>query len=440
MIAPMKMSAALTHATAPEFKRVDEFVTSLGSAGIELDAADQRKLRDLCTDIGELRLRDLAGNGAKVGWAGYLFSWFEAIIAARSTDAAARDQRRRLRVHTDTPSFAAFAPDLADFDRLSIFYGNRYRFSLLLNYVFGALAVFVSLIPVVVGEIYGSPHAPLWVNVTFGLVEFGLVATICITYLRGRTPEYHGGVGWAWPRVWRRWWPWAHSGERWHERWLEYRVLAERFRYLEILYPVVEDVGATWRTANGGRKASDWVDRYFEWRITAVKPDEPEFDGYLARLSAVMSAQMDYHRRSAAKRELVYERLHLSAYVLFGATLVAVAIHIGVYLAAGLSRHGEPWPYWALLLFVTGAAPALGAAIHGFLSSGEYAKLVQISTEMVKRIGEIDVAIKSVAPQEVHSREDLAVIRKSVEAFFLLVVDEASGWKAMFRDKNVPLG
>jgi hypothetical protein len=442
MIAPMKKAGAPLHTAAPELTRLEEFSEHLDKVGVELDAADRGKLRDLRVDTAGLCRRDLAGEGDRVGLPGYVFSCFESAVAARSIGAAWRDLRRRLRPGTDAPSFVAFAPDLAVFDRLSILFGNRYHCSLLVNYGFGALAVLVSLVPVVVAGMRSSGHAPTRLSMTAGVIEILLVVTISIIYFCGRTPEEHRGVHWAWLRVWDRVWPWAHSGQRWHQRWLEYRVLAERFRYLEILYPVVDDVSETWRAARGGRPSTDWVDRYFEWRIAAVKPDKPVFDDYLARLATVIKAQLDYHTRNAVRLKLIYERLHLTAGLLFGVTLVAIFIHVCVYLWAQFGIFGaapEPSRGWVLLLLVTGGAPALAGAIHGFLNSSEYAKIVELSSETAKRIGEIDVAIKRAALSEARNRDDLAPIRKSVEAFFVLVSDEASGWKAMLRDKNVPL-
>jgi len=81
-----------------------------------------------------------------------------------------------------------------------------------------------------------------------------------------------------------------------------------------------------------------------------------------------------------------------------------------------------------------GLATAVTAAIHGILRTTELARITDTSLTVEQRIrdlrGRLD-AVPTEAPVET-----LAPI---VEQFCRLVTQEASGWNAMLRDKDIPL-
>jgi hypothetical protein len=102
---------------------------------------------------------------------------------------------------------------------------------------------------------------------------------------------------------------------RWHERWLEYRGLAERFRYAELLYPLEAEVvkslaerdphncheSADGRSATSSESVSQWpVPRTRDGRAQR----------YVARLRQIMHEQKTYHEGNAAECETITRRLH----------------------------------------------------------------------------------------------------------------------------------
>ena len=94
----------------------------------------------------------------------------------------------------------------------------------------------------------------------------------------------------------------------------------------------------------------------------------------------------------------------------------------------------------SLVLFGAVLAPVLAAAIHGVLATTEYTKVAESSRETADRITSLIAAITAFPPSEERAGPAaLKPIRDAVTAFADAAINEASGWRAMLRDKNVPL-
>ena len=125
--------------------------------------------------------------------------------------------------------YDAFSHEFKIFDELSNYYGNQYRGSFIFIYLMGALAVLTALVPVGFAFEHNFGHDAHYYEFLFTGIELFVILIILIVNRVGTTPhERHMGnsfLGFKFNR-------------RWHQRWIEYRILAERFRYMEILYRV----------------------------------------------------------------------------------------------------------------------------------------------------------------------------------------------------------
>jgi hypothetical protein len=74
------------------------------------------------------------------------------------------------------------------------------------------------------------------------------------------------------------------------------------------------------------------------------------------------------------------------------------------------------------------------AAIHGILRTTELARIADTSLAVEQRIRMLQEQLAARRPEA--PLEDLAPI---VERFCRLVTEEASGWNATLRDKDIPL-
>ena len=92
------------------------------------------------------------------------------------------------------------------------------------------------------------------------------------------------------------------------------------------------------------------------------------------------------------------------------------------------------------MLFGAIFAPVLAAAIHGVLATAEYTKVAESSKEAADRLASLFPGImKFPAGDEQADPSTLLPIQEAITAFTHAAVNEASGWRAIFRDKNIPL-
>jgi hypothetical protein len=312
--------------------------------------------------------------------------------------------------YSESVLYDAFATEMNYFDSLSNYYGNQYRGSFVVNYILGALAVLLALVPMGfsfekvfeenVAEVYLA-----WCT----WIELFLILVILLIHKVGTTPSYkhahkqHSFLG-------------LRINRRWHEKWIEYRILAERFRYMEILYPIGLDplkMGAAQKSELG-----EWYNAYYAALLDSRATEKTQdLNQYKNRLKEVMKGQKNYHQNNAEGAELIHHRLHTMATWLFYGTLAACACHF-------------VW-HTHILTLIAGFFPALAAAMHGIIASGEYSKNSQISERMHKEIESQLLKLDAANSKE--------LLTEVAMEFHNLVIGEALSWKAMFMDKNVPL-
>jgi hypothetical protein len=80
---------------------------------------------------------------------------------------------------------------------------------------------------------------------------------------------------------------------------------------------------------------------------------------------------------------------------------------------------------------LSGALPAIGAAMHGILASGEFSKSADVSERMYTQISRQITQLEAAA--------EFLTVRPIAKDFHNIVMNEVLGWRVMFQDKNVPL-
>jgi hypothetical protein len=238
-------------------------------------------------------------------------------------------------------------------DHLATYYARRYRSAFTWTYVLAPVAVLAAL-----WDYFEEPHH-LGPSVWAG-VEVAALVSIVGLYAYGK----------------RR---------LWHERWLDYRSLAERLRHLTFLWPMDRAAPARLGPAHhaGGDPRATWV----EWCVHAVLREAGLFqatmDAAYRNACRVLlekevcdeeRGQVRYHRDTAARMRSVHHGLHRFATILFATAFLLSLAHFVPPLAG--SGHKEAFTMLAAVL------PALGAAIHGFLSQGDFQNLARRSEGM----------------------------------------------------------
>jgi hypothetical protein len=302
-----------------------------------------------------------------------------------------------------------YLPHYAWANQLSVYYANHFRSSFAWIYLLGALAVLLALI----GKTAHVSHA---LELVFISAE---VIVICI--IIGLT--------------------WYGRRRRWHERWIDYRTLAERLRLVRfnsLLGGVWHNVNVPSHLATYGNPAATWM----HWHARAVEraaglPQVVVSPAYLSAcrelvLYALIGEQGTYHKRNADRLGSVDHRLHRLGEMLFLATLIACVIHLAVASFSGwFGEAAEKWDRW--LIFFAAFLPALGAAMAAIRSQGEFHRVVQRSRAMRE---ELDQLRQAVAELPIRANElDSQLLQQAVEQATRLMYNEVLDWRIVFQDR-----
>jgi hypothetical protein len=284
----------------------------------------------------------------------------------------------------------------ASVDELANRYAFRYRASFILNYSLAALAVALSL----AGYALSIPEES-WSAFVIGELVV-IAAIIAITFLGNR--------------------------RRWHEKWINTRLLAERLRQMEFLAPfglTPPDVPAP--PHHGDGTLDEWCIRHLnavvrEAGMRSARLDPATRAAHARALASLLEEQAAYHHSKAARSEALVKRLEHIGYGLFGVTFVACAAH--------LLLHG---PEARLLTFVAAVFPAIGAALAGILNQGEYLRIAMRSRGMEARLHEL--ARQATRPQAAlpGSLEELASQAGQT------MTAELMEWRVLFLNRRLAL-
>jgi hypothetical protein len=171
---------------------------------------------------------------------------------------------------------------------------------------------------------------------------------------------------------------------RFHEKWLDYRLLAERVRHLGFLWPLGRSSPVirvpTHAVLTDPRPA--WVNWWYralarEAGLAPVRLDGETVHALTQQISAdLVGAQLAYNRASHTVAHHAERRLHMMPWIPLLMALAAAVAHVLEHLRV---LHLEP----GVVLALTGIGilgPAFGAALHGFASQAGYQE-VGIRTE-----------------------------------------------------------
>jgi hypothetical protein len=230
-------------------------------------------------------------------------------------------------------------------NHLSILYAIRYRSAFFWIYCLA----FIAVASAVIGHVAeGAAAVPRLAEATraLPLAEVASLGLILFLFLRGRFGKFH-------------------------EKWVDYRSLAERIRHLGFLMPLGTTSPAIRVPvpAQHADPSSTWLN----WLFRAIVRQAGLFmatvdPAYLTHCRAllqehILRGQAFYHERLGRRLRRLHRTLHVVTIVLFGLAMLVALVHV---------LPGR-WHCCRSLLFASAVLlPTLGAAIHGFLSQGDF--------------------------------------------------------------------
>ncbi len=281
-------------------------------------------------------------------------------------------------------------------DALANHYGGLYRSSFVWTYFLGAWAVFFAFFGAIT-------HHHAWF-VTELLVLFIIGA---ITLLGRRNC--------------------------WHERWMDFRLLAESLRQVQFLAPLGR-IATSFKVPahlQPSDPANSWVYWYFrsllrECGLFHSKFDEHHLSLCRTALSSLVSHQIGYHNDNHSKLHRVHRRLHLAGQTSFILAFVACFAHLIV---------PEKWDGFSIILSIfTIVLPAFSGAFAAVSHQGDFESLSTRSDALRKRLERLrDKELPNQAPA---SSKELGLV---AESFSDIMLSELLDWRFAFLEKRLDL-
>jgi hypothetical protein len=294
-------------------------------------------------------------------------------------------------------------------DGLATYYADAHRSSFLATSFLAAAAVFAALGPVALA-VESSRSEIMWI-----LLEATILTFLLITIGR------------------------AKAG-RWHQRRLEYRMLAEWLRLLRLLLPL-----------GGGRPLprtpahlavyGDPMRSWMYWQLRAVAreagiPSASCTLDYAAicllnlrkTIGDELQGQAFFHRVTTRRYQRISTSLHRGTTMLLWLTIACIALNFGFQLSRATIEHsGVPLN---LLLFAAAGFPALSAALANINNQGEFARLAKRAHAMSDAFGDFR---KQIRQKLTRLRSDnppsMAEITELASEMASSMVEEVADWR-----------
>jgi hypothetical protein len=229
-----------------------------------------------------------------------------------------------------------------------------------------------------------------------------------------------------------------------HDRWIDYRSLAEELRHLAFLWPL----GRPLRTAHLAGESATEASRFawIGWYARALARQGGLYPGTFTPdrietwrrilIERFLEPQRSYHERTADRSDRVQERLHNLALILFILALVLSAAELASALLHWYPlTHSDLWAAPVIAAFVALAAlfPSIAATLHAFSSQGDFWNLSRRSGRMSKQLTELIASAASTPP----TIEGLGNVAEDASD---IMRDEVLNWRVFVRLKPPGLG
>ena len=304
-------------------------------------------------------------------------------------------------------------------DHLAIHYGNLYRSSYFFNYLFAAIAVFLALLHLVTDQLdFGSKT--IWIS----------TEVILIILILGVTTAGKRG--------------------RWHEKWIDYRQLAEEMRQYRLYFLTLgRKTGVDEFTQGEGGEAAGWVDWYFSATRREAGMTSGSFDATNicvitdTVLHEEILPQIAYHDRKAATLHVMEHRLHVLGEMAFATTLLICLGYL--FLVFFGEKNGTDLQHQVYIFekvaknwvtMMTGFLPALGAAFFGIRVQGEFGSTAERSHATAAQLKNIAEKFEKLARQETPR---LPSLRLHVEEVAQAMLMENMDWRLLYISKPLNL-
>lgn len=290
-------------------------------------------------------------------------------------------------------------------DCLAVHYAHRYRSTFVTNFLLAAAAVFVGLLAIpFFGTLTGKA-----VLVALELMLIGIILW-----------QTHVG----------------HSA-RWHERWLDYRNVAEALRPSR-LHVLMGHSPASVGSGVGHTPGQRWVTWYVRAVLRELEPPTGVINRDAVRRVIDVAAndeiddQLAYHAQNEKKLERLDHRLEVLGEVFLWLTLIAGVSYV-TFWGFNLKAWAKDWkPYTT---FLGGVLPVLGAAMFAIRATGDFRTAAHQSARMKDDLSRVrgKLLTERQAPDRGRVRHLLNDLSRSM-------ADDLRVWGLIYRERTLTPG
>jgi hypothetical protein len=217
---------------------------------------------------------------------------------------------------------------------------------------------------------------------------------------------------------------------RWHERWLDYRLIAEGLRCLRFLHPL--GLGLERMHAPGLGRDRSWVEWYTRRMERGLGPPAGAMeisavaDSWRRLVDEEIPDQLEYHRRTFTQLGALERHLNGAALIALYLTF-AVATVFGIWAYVSHGFEAVTWrPFAIIILFVL---PAATTAFNGLRADADLFRLVERSAITITALARLRRAAHSTSP----NYDRIAVIAKKVAA---IMGEELTEWRFVLESRR----
>lgn len=308
-------------------------------------------------------------------------------------------------------------------DQLANYYADAYRSAFVFNYLMAGFAVLFAFLSYVAHtgsfqayEAYGNKIGAI----ASAAEVFTILAILFFTVFGNR--------------------------KRWHERWIDYRLLAEQLRqqrFLMALGKVLPSAPGVPVYVSDDDPSNSWIQWHFRAIVRAAGIIEARFDNaYLSAACFFVKAegidgQVTYHKGNAERLERADKFLHRAGSTLFGLAAVAGTLHLLNYV---LPFHEHMFAHEGrvalCLTLITVVGPAFGAALTAIRFQGEFERVIKRSRAMKGQLQQISEELEKC--RSAKAKPCSGALGEIATRCAQLMTSEVLDWRTVFLER--PLG
>lgn len=294
-------------------------------------------------------------------------------------------------------------------DGLANYYADLYRSAFVLNYLLGVVAVFLALFGLA-AHWSEEEHGREYVKI---LLTIAVIALILINTEIGKR-------------------------QRWHERWIDYRLLAESLRLSRFLAPLGRAPAFSRPPAHSayGDPSNDWT----LWHLRAVtrtagltnaRLDAPYLESCRVLLHReLLGEQVAYHHANAERLARVDHHLRTLGLATFAGVLVVLLVTLARLSGALASG----WIGGGWLTLLEAVLPALGGALAAIRGQAELERLVKRSRTMSRQLQRFAAELEAQSPEPT-----AAGLGRVADAAANAMIAEHLDWRVVFQERSLEL-